>query len=478
MKQNFHWNTDRRTLNRPFSDALTSYALEQFKASKGKAISFYQSQAEDDVSKNSFTFEMSDFGIYVDENGEYQISDDRPPLCHWLMRSNKLQTDLGNEAMAAPFVYIKSMKIDNGTPTPVVDNTTTTAKAPTGNATKDSTKTKNKKSTAKDNKSKKTDTPTQLTQVLKGDDALAYIDDLVARLDKMTEEERNTFFGSSRSLRTFKKQYTDGKLKEYIKGALSTLPDMCVSVNEKGIPSVVRESTLEAVANKNAGVTVTTRLVATLDEEDAARYSTEENEKDAEKVDDKEAVDWLIKKLGLSKDQVQVVRHVMKMSQNGPAVFGVTRLAAEKVAQIIFSKKAARGIQYHEGWHYVNLFLHSKDVRTAVYMEYIKQHPEAGKLSNEVIEERLAEEFRSWALGKDDAKKQNRQQGIIRRIFSNIYKFVKQLFTKQNSRSVLENVYENIYNGRYANTKMDNESVKEFERAYRSKEVYLSTALT
>ena len=93
-----------------------------------------------------------------------------------------------------------------------------------------------------------------------------------------------------------------------------------------------------------------------------------------------------------------VFNGVMRAASNGPRVYGVTRLAANGIGNIILGQGAGKGIQYHEAWHYINLLVHSPRERQIVYDDYVKHHPEYKNASINEVEEAMAEDFRSWAI--------------------------------------------------------------------------------
>lgn len=71
-------------------------------------------------------------------------------------------------------------------------------------------------------------------------------------------------------------------------------------------------------------------------------YSTEENEVNRISQDLREAKSWLMEKLGLDVDQVMVFNGVMRAASNGPRVYGVTRLAANGIGNIILGSRCRK----------------------------------------------------------------------------------------------------------------------------------------
>jgi hypothetical protein len=114
-----------------------------------------------------------------------------------------------------------------------------------------------------------------------------------------------------------------------------------------------------------------------------------------------ESREWLSEKLGIEKGSVIVIDGVMK-SASDEDVFGLMTVVSGILNNgdnqvFMLSNKAGRGIQYHEAWHYVNLLLHNKHQRAAIYDKYVKAHKGYENYTYKQIEELIAEDFRRYA---------------------------------------------------------------------------------
>ena len=116
-------------------------------------------------------------------------------------------------------------------------------------------------------------------------------------------------------------------------------------------------------------------------------------EHDAErvKVNVEEAKQWLSDKLGID---VETVPIVIDITEAGLDVVGrVTEDAT------IISEKAPEGVQYHEAWHNVSLFLLSPKKRANLYKKYIKRG-----MDEKQAEDYLAEQYRDFMTYADSKK--------------------------------------------------------------------------
>ena len=190
-------------------------------------------------------------------------------------------------------------------------------------------------------------------------------------------------------------------------------------------------------------------------------FSTEEQQGQMS-VD--ESREWLSEKLGIEKGSVIVIDGVMK-SASDEDVFGLMTVVSGILNNgdnqvFMLSNKAGRGIQYHEAWHYVNLLLHNKHQRAAIYDKYVKAHKGYENYTYKQIEELIAEDFRRYA----QLQNQKGVIGTIKRAFDNILKFTR-LF---NNRYVMYEIFNDINSGKYKSIKIDKESLETFKKAYSS----------
>lgn len=186
------------------------------------------------------------------------------------------------------------------------------------------------------------------------------------------------------------------------------------------------------------------------------------------KVDVEKSKKWLQKTLGLRKDQIFVTNAILRGTHD-EKVFGLTTMSADALigrifedGGIILSSKAGRGIEYHEGWHFVNLLLHDKQTRRAIHDAYIKTHKKLSKpgVTYNDVEEAMAEDFRKWAITQNSTG----IIGKVKRAFNYIFDFL--YYTED--KALYRQIYKDIHSGKYSNVPLDQESVNEFHQKYDS----------
>lgn len=116
-------------------------------------------------------------------------------------------------------------------------------------------------------------------------------------------------------------------------------------------------------------------------------------EHDAErvKVNAEAAKQWLADKLGID---VKIVPSVIDVTEAGLDVVGRVTEDATKI-----SEEAPEGVQYHEAWHNVSLFLLSPKKRSNLYKKYIKKG-----MTEKQAEEYLADQYKDF-MNYADSKK-------------------------------------------------------------------------
>lgn len=187
-------------------------------------------------------------------------------------------------------------------------------------------------------------------------------------------------------------------------------------------------------------------------------------------LDPNAAREWIRQTLGLSASQVIVTNGILK-GMDDEDVYGVTDVAVSILDDMMkgvftFSRYAGRGTHYHEAFHYVNLLLHSKQQRNAIYEEYIRLHPEYKNLRKKQIEELLAEDFREYCERIDDKlAKINNYSGPrrwIAKLWNRFIEFIK-AWTR---RDLINTLYNDIRSAKYSGKQLDPESLAEFKKAY------------
>lgn len=145
---------------------------------------------------------------------------------------------------------------------------------------------------------------------------------------------------------------------------------------------------------------------------------------------------WLDKVMPqLSREhKVQVVKGLIRVAEKGPKAWGMF-----DNGMVTLSDIAAAGTTYHEAFHVVFNLLLDQAERDALYKEARQKF---GEMSNDDLEEEMAEDFREFVMTRDE-------RGLGQRIFD----FFKELYYKATGwkymRPSLDGYYRAINAGRY-----------------------------
>lgn len=430
MMQNYHWNMDKNVLSSSLPESIRDLAIRILKPEDDKLI-LYPGELE---------FTLAELGISK-QNGRLVKNEIAPPAIAWYVNSGKLVTDMGEHAFKGGFIYAEDITTDQSTnvttsTTSSITNTKPTATQPAKNEAQTSqTEAKPEKPTSENRKNRRV-AAQELAKSLKQPDANA---PKVSRY--MTSDE----------------------IKEYVesRGQKAATSNFVYLYDQDGKPQMLIKSMLEKVFQE-IGQEAT--FYAT------GMYSTEDNEVNRISQDLREAKKWLMEKLGLDTDQVMVFNGVIRSAANGPRVYGVTRLAANGIGNIILGQGSGEGIQYHEAWHFVNMLIHSPRERQIVYEDFVKHHPEYKNASINEVEEAMAEDFRNWAVIQN-AKWFNLGYQTIK-LFRAVKDFVKSILGM--SDNLYTTIYKGINKGKYSEYKMNPASVEEFNKAFTDKGAFFS----
>lgn len=186
-------------------------------------------------------------------------------------------------------------------------------------------------------------------------------------------------------------------------------------------------------------------------------FSTEKGDG---KFNENKARKWLANILGIDNSKIIVLNGVLRSIYN-EEVYGVMQQSVDSLNEpvFLFSNEAGQGVEFHEAWHYVNLLLHNSATRSAIYRAYCKKHPELKDKPYKEIEELLAEEYRKYAIMRND----NSIGNVIKRWFNNVYDFCT---LNYRNKELIRSIFNNINTGKYKNKLIDNESLSEFKRRY------------
>lgn len=183
-------------------------------------------------------------------------------------------------------------------------------------------------------------------------------------------------------------------------------------------------------------------------------------EKGSGKFNENKARKWLANILGIDDSKIIVLNGVLRSIYN-EEVYGVMQQSVDSLNEpvFLFSNEAGQGVEFHEAWHYVNLLLHNRATRSAIYRAYCKKHPELKDKPYKEIEELLAEEYRKYAIMRND----NSIGNVIKRWFNNVYDFCT---LNYRNKELIRSIFNNINTGKYKNKLINNESLSEFKRRY------------
>lgn len=164
------------------------------------------------------------------------------------------------------------------------------------------------------------------------------------------------------------------------------------------------------------------------------------------KADIDKELRWLKSKLGTVPTHLS--SRLLYVGSKGKTAFGVfTR------DSITLYKGAEEGTTYHEAFHRVSLLYLTDAERTAIYREAKRKYSLQG-ISNEAIEERLAEEFRGYVIDKLASAKTS-ITGKIAEYFKSLFDFVYSFFINKPLGTLdIDKLFRNIERGRYRNSEV------------------------
>ena len=180
------------------------------------------------------------------------------------------------------------------------------------------------------------------------------------------------------------------------------------------------------------------------------------------KFNEAETKQWIAKILGIPEEN-SIVVSAMRRACDGSEAFGLTQVCVNSLTNdvipiFMFSKRAGKGIGYHEAWHYVNLLLNNPATRQKIYKDYVEHHKKYKGAKYKDIEEAMAEDFRRYVQMMDGTGLSSR----IKRFFNNILDF---LFAARKTTET-RMIFEAIRSGKAKGMRIDPESLKEFQRMY------------
>lgn len=117
-----------------------------------------------------------------------------------------------------------------------------------------------------------------------------------------------------------------------------------------------------------------------------------------------------------------------------------------EAGEVLLSEEAIVGTDYHEEFHLVSQHILSADELRSLYDNWREVNNEPN-LSDDIVEERLAEEFRNYALNRDAGKV--KAGSLIERLFNKLINYIKALLNLKSE--VITDLFEDIYSGKFYN---------------------------
>lgn len=471
IANNLHWNTDRTLMVQGLATGIMEALYDVF--SENPELEEYSFAGLQDL-----TFKKSD--LFTKDLEYKDVS-----LAAWIIGTGKLLTTVGDTLFRAPFVYADG---------PII--TSNIAKSSAEQLTETINSRKNKNLPKEGKKEEVEDRKKSLTSRL-DDYSAQRVGDLIIIQDKKqrTEAEEESGYAikdyaildiNVGSVYEPKQdEEIEGEIKDAVKRYISFLNKNGIDISSENIKINVSSAQYNSVAAGTALFVAYVdegSVVVTIDSLDdiesmnqegfpvAGVYSTTQT---GGKLDVDKARSWIKQTLGLTDDQIIVTNGIMRGLNNEP-VYGVTETSVNILSEIVqgtftFSKYAGRGIHYHEAFHYVNLLLHTKQQRDNIYVEYVKIHPEYRDLTKGRLEELLAEEFREYCEYLDDEEARLANYSGIRRWIARLMKRFVEFIKFWKRKDIIHKMFNDIREGKYSGMSLDEQSVSEFEKAYRGK---------
>lgn len=413
ISKNIHWNTDKEAMMKPISNNIVEEAIRYMNQYK---TDYYRVLNCEDL-----VFTMEDLGLTRNEQGEVvRASEEAPLLMSWMINHEVLKTSVGEQAFKDPFVYADGAQ-EVGDPIPVTPE-------PTGPVT--------------------TETPrVETTEVA---------ETVQEELATTTEPEIAVEESTSPSKPSDKDRVLS---KEEVIAMGLTPKFKWEHILKQDGTTVMLPSNSPIVAKlrgQQKGVTSVFRGKGRVDQ-DAAKK-------------------WLHDTLGIDTDNVMTTSAVMKMV-NAPQVFGVMQVVFDRILkefrpQITLSDQSGRGIEYHEGFHYVSLLLLNEQYRDQVYSDYVKYNPQHEGKTKQEVEELLAEEFRAYMLKLENPSLTYRIKKFFKTLWNLVTSFGNKPVNMQNE------LFQAIRKGNFKNATLSQESLKEFATAYQAGVYYYAPGIS
>lgn len=163
---------------------------------------------------------------------------------------------------------------------------------------------------------------------------------------------------------------------------------------------------------------------------------------------------WLMDKLGLQEDEIDIRDEVIKLAHDRRAMGLMTE------SSIVLWNRGEAGTAYHEAFHRVSLLLLNQSERNRIYSLARNSNPELTSATEKQIEEYLAELFREQMLSPTHVS----DVLGIRKFFRKIANITRR-FLGMTPRTI-NRLFKDIQLGAYSDVKVDKSSLNRFKEAY------------
>lgn len=479
IANNMHFNTDLEQLTNKLDSNIIKALRNYFDRTGESSFSFCGS--------NILAFNESDL---FNKDGEAKdIS-----VLTWLISTGKLMSDIAQQPLADPFVFATGVEVSQQKQVIKTERTKSKGKdingkpLPSGVVSTAAAKENERKEFDAFPADKKARVATRFgiykDAVEKGVLFASDAETRASLLDKFKDSEYGGLKDqlivdlSDNAMRNpaSVQSEIEQKIQEYVKATGFKLTEIKFDSRFKNLNSRLIKAKIPYVQVRNNGQIYVTlkdikgdigQTVQSLAAQGQNRQVTSQmvtgvfsTEKGDGKFNENKARKWLANILGIDDSKIIVLNGVLRSIYN-EEVYGVMQQSVDSLNEpvFLFSNEAGQGVEFHEAWHYVNLLLHNSATRSAIYRAYCKKHPELKDKPYKEIEELLAEEYRKYAIMRND----NSIGNVIKRWFNNVYDFCT---LNYRNRELIRSIFNNINTGKYKNKLIDNESLSEFKRRY------------
>ena len=513
LSKNFHWNTDKVYMRMTFLDDEEDFRFRTFMEALKDFFTAHPDQKEVKIAGlDELTFSKDDF---FKSKGKRLVGK-AVSVAAWMMKTGKLQTDLSKQMFVAPYVFASGVKVDNKAKKPVAQ-TQHAAEVMTDEPVKNGiidlaeavaadeslrsqinerlnqVQKRTAESPAKNKAAKlRKDFVTQAIEEARKifasvDKKKETLDNLNKKLNREEKPYKEIFLIDTSEFKEFsgnKKQLAERSIRARVKDALhrvniqftdSDLDDKLRNYTEKSSLDLLRqvidgESVIQLrvwddQGKANWNITpIKTEYITNPNQflPITGVFSTFKNKG---RLNAERAKEWLHQTLGIDPNNVYVTNGILR-GCNDEIVYGAMNASIDALGKVTgnFTLSSAegsgRGVHFHEAWHFINLLIHTKEERTALYKLYLEQHPELNKptTSFKDIEEAMAEDFRKYAEMRTGLGLHNK----IKRFFNSVLQFIG----IGNRKDMLRMVFDSIMNGEYAKMKIDTKSYYEFVKRF------------